>query len=77
VVEKEKHRLCKHTESSRKRLFIEDHRKTYPEGEYGHSEHCRDHFVRTLATRKLKWRCSLGQRTYTWEFRIAEERQET
>jgi hypothetical protein len=47
-----------------------------PEGEWEHSEHCRDHFVRTLATRKLTWRCSLGQGAYRWEFRIAEERQE-
>jgi hypothetical protein len=33
--------------------------------------------VRTVAIGELKERSSPGQRAQTWEFRIAEERQET
>jgi hypothetical protein len=32
---------------------------------------------RTIAIGELKGRCSPGQRAQTWEFIIAEERQET
>jgi hypothetical protein len=61
----------------RKGLCIAEYWKTYSQRESVDTPITSGLLFRTIAIGELKGRCSPGQRAQTWEFRIAEERQET